>query len=72
MANDPQPTPIIVHRVGTPAAPHFETVRAFRDYLTAVLEAHIPTSERPDAVIEFPGGFWVNLTTATNVEAPRP
>lgn len=63
---------ITVHRVGTPESPHYQSVRAFRDYLTAVLDAHDPTNSCPEARLEFPAGWWVTLTTAPGKEAPQP
>lgn len=63
---------ITVHRVGTPEAPHFTTAAAFRDYLTAVVEGHEPTSDYPEAVLEFPAGWWVTLTTGRDKPAPQP
>jgi hypothetical protein len=63
---------ITVHRVGTPAEHHAMTVEAMRDYLTAILAAHEPTGQCPEARIEFPGGFWIDLTTSPGKEAPRP
>lgn len=64
--------PITVHRIGTPEAPHVTSVRAFHAYLTAVLMAHEPTSECPEARLEFPAGWWVTLTTSPDKEAPQP
>lgn len=62
---------VTVHRTGTDA-PHFDTVERFRDYLNAVLEAHVPTEAYPVARLKFPGGWFVTLTTNPGEEAPQP
>ena len=64
--------PITVHRVGTHEAGHVMPARSMRDYLIAVIDAHEPTEQLPEARVEFPAGFWVDLTTSPGVEAPRP
>ncbi len=67
-----EPRPVRIHRTGSLQPGHQMTLTAMRDFINDVLAVHRSCSDVPEAVIQFPDGFWVTYATDEDEETITP